>query len=213
MMPAYIVMSEERCGVKTLQKPLFPSLSLKSYVQTAVTLLSGPAKTSRIFGSNRRPRSMSLESTSIAPDAAVRAAGAGMSRSTLAAFILISLGAGARVEAAQPSEESIRAARTEIARMGEPELRSLLNYFAECTDRTSLNQAVRQACKSAFVKYQTEFGGKRTVDKLIAEQEELGEIQRTFRATGQSTDSSYVETVDRQLRQAVGDALKANSSR
>ncbi|MGY4224401.1 hypothetical protein ACVMIH_001762 [Bradyrhizobium sp. USDA 4503] len=97
--------------------------------------------------------------------------------------------------------------------MAVPELRSLLNYFAECTDRTSLNQAVRQACKSAFVKYQTEFGGKRTVDKLIAEQEELGEIQRTFRATGQSTDSSYVETVDQQLRQAVGDALKASSSR
>ncbi|WP_157113148.1 hypothetical protein [Bradyrhizobium embrapense] len=153
---------------------------------------------------------MSSVSTSTAPVAAARVAGAGTSRSTLAAFILISLGAGARVEAAQPSEESIRAARAEITRMSEPELRSLLNYFAECTDRTTMNQAVRQACKAAFVKYQTEFGGKRTVDKLIAEQEELGDIQRTFRATGQATDSSYVETVDRQLRQAVGDALKAH---
>ncbi|MHC2250982.1 hypothetical protein ACVILK_000674 [Bradyrhizobium embrapense] len=153
---------------------------------------------------------MSSVSASTVPGAAARVAGAGTWRSTLAAFILISLGAGARVEAAQPSEESIRAARTEIAGMSEPELRSLLNYFAECTDRTTMNQAVRQACKAAFVKYQTEFGGKRTVDKLIAEQEELGDIQRTFHATGQATDSSYVETVDRQLRQAVGEALKAH---
>ncbi|SEB96535.1 hypothetical protein SAMN05444164_0676 [Bradyrhizobium erythrophlei] len=156
---------------------------------------------------------MSLASACSARGAVARAAAGSTSRYTLAAIILISLGAAARVEAAQPSEETIRAARTEIARMSEPELRSLLNYFAECTDRTSLNQAVRQACKSAFLKYQTEFGGKRTVDKLIAEQEELGDIQRTFRATGQSTDSTYVETVDRQLRQAVGDALKAASNR
>lgn len=144
---------------------------------------------------------------------ALKVVGAITSRSLLGAIVLISHGSGARAELPKPSDQDLAAARAEIARMAEPELRSLLTYFAECTDRTSLNQTVRQACKSAFVKYQTEFGGKRTVDKLIAEQEELGEIQRTFRATGQATDSSYVETVDRQLRQAVGDALKANSSR
>lgn len=213
MMPAYIVMSEERCGVRTLQKPLFPSLILKLFAPTAATPRSGHARISRTFGSRQRPRSTSLANGSTARGAGAKAGAASISISTLAAITLISLGAGARAETAKPSEELLRTARSEISQMGQAELRSLLNYFAECADRTSPSPAVRQACRSAFVKYQTEFGGKRVVDKLIAEQEELGDYQRAFRAAGQSTDSSYVEAVDQQLRQAVGAALKANASR
>ncbi|PDT77232.1 hypothetical protein CO675_11890 [Bradyrhizobium sp. C9] len=156
---------------------------------------------------------MSLASTFTARAAAARAAAGGTSRSTLAAFILISLGVAARVEAEQPSEETINAARTEIARMREPELRSLLNYFAECSDRTSRSATVKQACKAALIKYQTEFGGKRTIDTVIAEQEKLVEIQGAFRAVGQASDMTYVDTVDTRIREAIGEALKMQSTR
>lgn len=107
------------------------------------------------------------------------------------------------------SDSDVEKAQTEIAAMAEPELRSLLNYFAECNDRKSRSEIVKQACKSARVKYQTEFASGRAVDAAIAELEKYIELQNIFRSMGQTPKTDYVDGLEAKLRDSVGAALKA----
>jgi hypothetical protein len=125
----------------------------------------------------------------------------------LAAGVLLAQPA-ASIDATALSDSNIARSKADIFAMKQDELRALLNYFAECSNRDRPTAVSAQACKSSLIKYQTEFGSGRPVDAAITAIEEMYEFKRIVRSTGVQTTSGPLEETDATLRGYVGTALK-----
>lgn len=103
------------------------------------------------------------------------------------------------------SDDALAKVRTEISDMTEPELRALLSYVAECGDRKARDAVAMQSCRSARLRYQTEFGGGRAIDAAIDASEKLTELTRLI-SGGVAPATIEVDTT---IRSAVREALQA----
>ena len=127
---------------------------------------------------------------------------------TLVASVLFAQSA-ISIDANAISESNISKSKVDIFAMKQDELRALLNYFAECSNRDRPTLVSTQACKSSLIRYQTEFGAGRSVDAAITAIEQMYEAKRIIGATGiQTTSGGPLEVADATLRGYVGAALK-----
>lgn len=144
-----------------------------------------------------------------------------LGRNRLANCVLCALGVSIlfAVEAvAQPSgplsNVTWEQAEPDISAMDEAELRSLLTYLAECNDRVSTNPSILNACRSARVRYQTEFKRTRPIDSVIDNIEKIHEVRRAVRSLGITPNApEYVADLEQKLTKAVGAALRAKPRR
>jgi hypothetical protein len=111
------------------------------------------------------------------------------------------------------SDAGVASAQAEIGAMPENELRALIGYFAECSDRQSRSDVVRQSCRSARIRYATEFGGSRAIDAAIEQLEKLSEAVRVFRGMSIDAKTDFIDSTDAKLRTAAGAALRVKRSR
>lgn len=115
-----------------------------------------------------------------------------------------------RIDPELTSEAAIKRAVEDIGKMQEPELRSLMSYLVECSDRGSVNPTIMRACDSAALRYQIEFKQSRAVDGVIDQIQEIVKVQRAIRSVGvQGGNTDFINGVDQKLRAAVGEALRA----
>lgn len=94
------------------------------------------------------------------------------------------------------------AVRKDISAMSEPELQSLLTYVAECSDRSG---SASPSCKSARVRYETEFGNNRAIDRAIDDAEKTQALRQMI-SPGPAPGTVETDTL---IKDAVRAALKA----
>lgn len=111
-------------------------------------------------------------------------------------------------ELAGVSEANLEKAQVEIAAMGEPELRSLLRYLAECRDRDIQSVLLFQGCRIARVRYQIEFENGRAIDAAINDSEKLLGLRRLLDGGTGGIPPETART-DAKLREAVNAAFRA----